>query len=69
MRWLSNLAEVTGGHKGALTGCIVSNELVDALPVHVVEARDGRLFEVYVALTEDDNRLAEQLGGDKDSAA
>lgn len=27
---------------------IVSNELVDAFPVHVVEAREGKLYEVYV---------------------
>lgn len=27
---------------------LLSNELIDALPVHVVEARDGQLYEVYV---------------------
>ncbi len=27
---------------------MLSNELVDAFPVHVVEARDGHLYEVYV---------------------
>jgi SAM-dependent MidA family methyltransferase len=27
---------------------LFSNELIDALPVHVVEARAGRLYEVYV---------------------
>ena len=30
-------------------GCILSNELLDALPVHRVIVRDGRLWEVYVA--------------------
>ncbi len=33
-----------------VVGCILSNELLDALPVHVVERRDGRLLEVYVTL-------------------
>lgn len=27
---------------------LFSNELIDALPVHVVEAREGQLYEVYV---------------------
>ena len=29
-------------------GCILSNELVDAFPVHIVERRDGKLLEVFV---------------------
>jgi SAM-dependent MidA family methyltransferase len=32
----------------SLTGCYFSNELVDALPVHQVVLRDGKLQEVYV---------------------
>jgi SAM-dependent MidA family methyltransferase len=39
---------------------ILSNELLDAFPVHVVEARGGRLLEVLVV--ERGGRLAEQLG-------
>lgn len=38
---------------------ILSNELIDAFPVHVVETRNGRLFEVYV--DEQDGRLFEVL--------
>ncbi|HEU5368168.1 MAG TPA: SAM-dependent methyltransferase, partial [Ktedonobacterales bacterium] len=38
---------------------ILSNELIDAFPVHLVETRGGRLREVYVI--ERDGRLAEQL--------
>jgi SAM-dependent MidA family methyltransferase len=34
-----------------LTGCVFSNEFFDALPVHRVVNRDGRLREIYV--TED----------------
>jgi SAM-dependent MidA family methyltransferase len=34
------------------TGCFLSNELVDAFPVHMVEMRDGVLSEVYVTATD-----------------
>ncbi|TLM66825.1 MAG: hypothetical protein FDZ69_05680 [Deltaproteobacteria bacterium] len=34
-------------------GCFLSNELVDAFPVHVVEKRDGLLHEVFVVNGED----------------
>lgn len=33
-----------------ITGCFLSNELVDAFPVHIVEMRDGKLRELYVGL-------------------
>jgi SAM-dependent MidA family methyltransferase len=39
-----------------ITGLVLANELVDALPVHVVAVRGGRLCERYVAL--DGDRLA-----------
>jgi SAM-dependent MidA family methyltransferase len=42
------------------TGCIFSNELLDALPVHRVAVRQGVLQEVYVA--SDGEELAEELG-------
>jgi len=45
-----------------VVGCVVSNELVDALPVHVVEARGGALAEVYVDVDAATGRLAERLG-------
>ncbi|HLH60932.1 MAG TPA: SAM-dependent methyltransferase [Ktedonobacteraceae bacterium] len=38
---------------------ILSNELIDAFPVHVVEVRDGQLYEVYV--DEQNGRLCEVL--------
>lgn len=41
-------------------GCILSNELLDAFPVHQVKLRRGRLREVYVALR--DRQLVETLG-------
>jgi SAM-dependent MidA family methyltransferase len=33
-----------------MIGCYLSNELVDAFPVHLVEKRDGNLLEVYVTV-------------------
>ncbi|MBE0598104.1 MAG: SAM-dependent methyltransferase [Desulfuromonadales bacterium] len=40
--WCS-LKELAG-----MQGCFLSNELVDAFPVHLLEKRDGELREVYV---------------------
>lgn len=33
-----------------MVGCYLSNELVDAFPVHLVEKRDGKLLEVFVSV-------------------
>ena len=41
-------------------GCILSNELLDAFPIHQVKVRRGVLQEVYVALQ--DRQLVERLG-------
>ncbi|MFB3120438.1 MAG: class I SAM-dependent methyltransferase [Stenotrophomonas maltophilia] len=41
-------------------GCILSNELLDAFPVHQVKVRRGMLQEVYVALQ--NHQLVETLG-------
>ena len=41
-------------------GCILSNELIDSFPVHVVTLRDGRLREIYV--TSEDGGFREELG-------
>ncbi len=40
-------------------GCAIANEFLDALPVHRVEWRDGRLRELYVAW---DDGLVERVG-------
>ena len=42
-----------------LEGCIVSNELLDSMPVHRVAVEEGRLREVFV--TWDGRRFAEEL--------
>ena len=41
-------------------GCVLSNELPDAFPVHRFAMRDGRVLEAYVTL--EDGRLGEVLG-------
>ncbi|OQY17867.1 MAG: hypothetical protein B6I36_08295 [Desulfobacteraceae bacterium 4572_35.1] len=42
-----------------INGCFLSNELVDAFPVSVVEKRDGQLHELFVI--EKDGRFVEEL--------
>lgn len=55
--WINSLA---GLEAGSLRGVIVTNELLDALPVHRVVNRRGVLREVLVASTGD--RLTEREG-------
>ena len=43
-----------------MVGVVLSNELLDAFPVHRVKMEHGRLQEIYVTLK--DERLAEKLG-------
>ena len=56
-----------------VTGCILSNELLDALPVHRVRMEDGKLRELYVGIESDvadgyEGQLVE-LTGDPSSPA
>ena len=44
-----------------VTGCFLSNEFLDAFPVHRVTMGQGRLREIFVTL--DDGELVETLGG------
>ena len=53
--WHASLSEVPP----AARGVVFANEVLDNLPVHLVEQRDGSLFEVCV--TEEDGRLCETL--------
>jgi SAM-dependent MidA family methyltransferase len=55
-------ADALSGSSHELTGCIVSNEVVDALPVHVLEKQEDELAEVYVDLDPASGRLIEVLG-------
>jgi len=43
-----------------ITGCVLSNELIDAFPVHRVVREGGELREVYV--TNSEGRFADMLG-------
>ena len=43
----------------SIVGCILSNELLDAFPVHRVTVRNGKLLEIYV--TRQEGRLVELL--------
>jgi len=52
--------EAFEGRKNFLEGCFLSNELVDAFPVHRVVFDQGSLKEIYV--TQDHGRLTEQRG-------
>ncbi len=53
------LNEDGGGMESSNPSVILSNELIDAFPVHIVEVREGQLYEVYV--DEQDGRLYEVL--------
>lgn len=67
----SRQAQLLGKHQNAvgwcqqgdladMIGCYLSNELVDAFPVHLVEKRAGKLHEVYV--TVENGTFQEVLG-------
>ncbi|MED3561766.1 class I SAM-dependent methyltransferase [Bacillus xiapuensis] len=51
---LESLDEING-----LEGMIFSNELFDALPVHVIEKQNGKIFEVMIGI--ESNELFEKL--------
>jgi len=55
VQWGHSMDEMGSG----LSGCILSNELIDALPVHVVTKMDDRICEVYVGW--DGERFIEML--------
>ena len=46
---------------GPVVGMVLSNELLDALPVHRVRVKNGELQELYVTVR--DGALCEELGG------
>ncbi|MBI5893708.1 MAG: SAM-dependent methyltransferase [Deltaproteobacteria bacterium] len=53
--WYDSIAQI----KDKITGCIISNELIDAFPVHVIVNENGTLKEVYVSI--EDNSFIEVL--------
>ncbi|HZS79709.1 MAG TPA: SAM-dependent methyltransferase [Ktedonobacteraceae bacterium] len=48
------------GIEGEKASVFLSNELIDAFPVHIVQKHDGGLYEIYVIAQ--DGRLREALG-------
>jgi SAM-dependent MidA family methyltransferase len=56
VKWAASLDEC-----GSITGCILSNELLDAFPVHLVRMEDV-LKEIYLDLDAGENRLVERTG-------
>lgn len=49
---LDSVAWCQSHELAGMVGCFLTNELVDAFPVHCVEMRDGELREVFVAPSE-----------------
>ena len=58
IQWRS-LSEISAE---SIVGCVFSNELVDALPVHRVRLTDSGLQEVYVTLSKDELGFEDTLG-------
>lgn len=48
-----------------ISGCIIANEVLDALPVHIVHQRDGQLYERGVSLSAQQLIWSEQPLSDK----
>jgi SAM-dependent MidA family methyltransferase len=46
----------------SIVGCFLSNELIDAFPVHQVVVMDDKLQEVYVTIGDKNTILAETIG-------
>ncbi|MBM4279032.1 MAG: hypothetical protein FJ130_14320 [Deltaproteobacteria bacterium] len=61
--WMDSVTFERG--KAQITGCILSNELVDAFPVHQVIFENGTLKECYV--TQRNGQLKEVVGEPSDS--
>jgi SAM-dependent MidA family methyltransferase len=47
----------------SITGCFLSNELADALPVHLIERTETGWQEVYVTVAEDDSETLQETSG------
>jgi SAM-dependent MidA family methyltransferase len=62
--WVNEIAEL-----GPITGVFLSNELLDALPVHLVEFSDGKWCELLVQNAESDFEFARSPGLDPQLAA
>ena len=67
---LAEVAERVGGlvrspepdEQGRISGVVLANEFLDALPVHRVTRRDGRLAELFVDWDDAEGRFVERPG-------
>ena len=59
-RWADDLDDALDAE--GIVGCVVSNELADALPVHLVVKHDGALQEIYVDVDAVAGRFIERVG-------
>lgn len=64
IQWKDPETLLNGGE--TFTGCIFSNELIDAFPVHLVQRTGGKLREIYVGCR--DQSFEEILGAPSTSA-
>jgi len=55
VKWIDSLSSLE-----PVTGVFISNELVDSFPFHRAKFKDGKMFEIFVALRDDD--FVEVLG-------
>jgi SAM-dependent MidA family methyltransferase len=58
----ASYSEVGEKYPAEVVGCVLSNELVDAFPVHRFEIRDGALAELFVRI--DENGHFESVSGE-----
>jgi SAM-dependent MidA family methyltransferase len=49
MKWVSALTDIS-----SVSGCLFSNELLDAFPVHLIRSDCGRISEVYLTVENND---------------
>jgi SAM-dependent MidA family methyltransferase len=59
-RWADDLDAALPAE--GITGCVVSNELADALPTHLVVKQDGAMREIYVDVDAAAGRFVERVG-------
>ncbi|WP_457622342.1 class I SAM-dependent methyltransferase [Persephonella sp.] len=52
VRWVQDIIDF---EDESVTGVIFSNELFDSFPVHVIRKINGKIYEVYITLDQDDN--------------
>lgn len=52
VRWVQDIIDF---EDESITGVIFSNELFDAFPVHVIRKVNGKIYEVYIELDEEEN--------------